>query len=73
MHSDSISAMSNIQDTNPTGHRKDGHAEKETSTPDDASYHVVSHHGTVTEMGNVVDPVLNAKIHLVNEVGLLYP
>jgi hypothetical protein len=57
--------MSNVQDSVPAGIEK---AEKETSTPDDASYHVVPHHGTVHELGNVVDPVLNAKTLLVNEV-----
>ncbi|RGP76904.1 hypothetical protein FLONG3_4987 [Fusarium longipes] len=56
--------MSNVQDSVPAGIEK---GEKETSTPDNASCHVVPFHGTVHELGNVVDPVLNAKTLLVNE------
>ncbi|KAJ4017777.1 Sugar transporter [Fusarium irregulare] len=59
--------MSNVQDSTPAGPGKESHSEKGIPSPDNASYHVVSHHATVNELGNVVDPVLNAKIHLVNE------
>ena len=72
MHTDSISIMSNVQDSTPAGPGKESHSEKGIPSPDNASYHVVSHHATVNELGNVLDPVLNAKIHLVNEVCTAY-
>ncbi|KAF5235460.1 hypothetical protein FAUST_7070 [Fusarium austroamericanum] len=56
--------MSNVHDYVPSATEK---AEKETPTPDNASYHVVHQTGTVHELGNIVDPVLSAKTLLVNE------
>ncbi|KAF4454068.1 hypothetical protein F53441_3353 [Fusarium austroafricanum] len=61
--------MSHLEDPTPTGPAKEGHThtEKDTSTPDDVSYHVVSHLSTANELGTTTDPILSAKIHLVNE------
>jgi hypothetical protein len=57
--------MSNIEVPAASGSVKDrGDREKDVMAADDVSYHV----STVNELGNVVDPILSAKINLVNEV-----
>ncbi|KAF4334943.1 synaptic vesicle transporter SV2 [Fusarium beomiforme] len=56
--------MSNIENPASPGSVKEGHGkEKDVMAADDVSYHV----STVNELGNVADPVLSAKINLVNE------
>lgn len=54
--------MSNIEASGSVKESRD--QEKDGMAADDVSYHV----STVNELGNVVDPVLSAKINLVNEV-----
>jgi len=54
--------MSNIETSGSVKESRD--REKDVTAADDVSYHV----STVNELGNVVDPVLSAKINLVNEV-----
>ncbi|KAK7414180.1 Filamentous Growth Regulator [Neonectria punicea] len=46
---------------------KGGDAKKDVAGRDDISYHAASHVGITHELGNVTDPVLTAKTHLVNE------
>ncbi|CZR49387.1 uncharacterized protein FPRO_08872 [Fusarium proliferatum ET1] len=53
--------MSNIEASGSVKESRD--QEKDGMAADDVSYHV----STVNELGNVVDPVLSAKINLVNE------
>lgn len=53
--------MSNIEASSSVKESRD---QKDGMAADDVSYHV----STVNELGNVVDPVLSAKINLVNEV-----
>ncbi|KAG5796155.1 hypothetical protein H9Q69_004768 [Fusarium xylarioides] len=56
--------MSNIEVPAASGSVKErSDQEKDVMAADDVSYHV----STVNELGNVVDPVLSAKINLVNE------
>jgi len=59
--------MSTLNDPPKVDSTKTLDAEKDVAGRDDLSCGAVSHVDTL-EFGNVTDPVLAAKIHLVNEV-----